>query len=196
MKMKYIKALYRRFISITKICFSKLIHPKSLKAPIAGVISATTHININKGKIIIGKKMQTRRNVEISANNGGKITIGNNCFFNNNCMVVAHDNISIGNDCSFGPNVLIYDHDHDFRAKGGKNEGKYRTSPIEIGNNVWIGANVIILRGTKICDNSVIAAGTVLKTDVENDTIIYTKKEYIRKRIDREDKFNEEHNNN
>lgn len=82
----------------------------------------------------------------------------------------------------------MYDHDHDFRVANGKNEGKYKVSPIVIGDNVWIGANSVILRGSKIGNNSVIGAGTIIKTDIENDTIIYTKNEYERKQIKRGEK--------
>lgn len=194
--MKYIRAILRRMISILKIFMVKVLNPKSIKAPIIGVISPSTHFMINKGKITIGKKLQTRKNVEFTVNKGGKIVIGDNCFFNNNCIVAAHENIIIGNNCSFGPNVLIYDHDHDFRVANGKNEGKYKVSPIVIGDNVWIGANSVILRGSKIGDNSVIGAGTIIKTDIENDTIIYTKNEYERKQIKRGEKINEKNNYN
>ena len=194
--MKYIKAVLRRIISFFKIFITKILNPKSFSAPIIGVISASTKFFINKGKIIIGKKLQTRRNVEFNVNKGGTIQIGDNCFFNNNCIVASHENVTIGNNCSFGPNVLIYDHDHDFRAPNGKSEGKYKTSPIIIGNNVWIGANVVILQGTKIGDNSVVAAGTILKTEVEENTLIYMKKEYAKKQIIKKGKQIHENNNN
>lgn len=78
--MKYIRAILRRMISILKICMVKVLNPKSIKAPIIGVISPSTHFMINKGKITIGKKLQTRKNVEFTVNKGGKIVIGDNCF--------------------------------------------------------------------------------------------------------------------
>ena len=46
---------------------------------------------------------------------------------------------------------------------------KYKTAPVEIGNNVWIGANCVILRGTKIGDNCVVAAGSVIKGRVPGE---------------------------
>lgn len=48
---------------------------------------------------------------------------------------------------------------------------------LEIGNNVWIGAGCIILRGAKIEDNCVIAAGTVVKGLVPHDCMCYQKRE-------------------
>ena len=76
----------------------------------------------------------------------------------------------------FSPNVQIYDHDHDFRVEGGVKAGKYKTAPVEIGNNVWIGANTIILRGTKIGDNAVIGAGCVVKGEVPAGAVLVQKR--------------------
>ena len=72
---------------------------------------------------------------------------------------------------------MIYDHDHDFRIKDGLKSLKYKTSPIIIGNNVWIGSNTIILRGSKIGNNCVIGAGSVIKGTYEDGSIIVQKRE-------------------
>ena len=74
----------------------------------------------------------------------------------NGCVVTAYDHIKIGDNVMLGPNVLIYDQDHDYQAEGGVSAMKFKTAPITIGNNVWIGANALILRGTKIGDNTVV----------------------------------------
>lgn len=53
--------------------------------------------------------------------------------------------------------------------------------PVKIGNNVWIGANTIILRGTEIGDNYVIGAGCVVKGKYNKGSVIIQKrKEEIR----------------
>lgn len=72
--------------------------------------------------------------------------------------------------------MLIYDHDHDFRAKNGLKELKYKTSPVEIGDNVWIGANTVILRGAKIGNNCVITASSVIKGEYPDNSIIVQKR--------------------
>ena len=66
--------------------------------------------------------------------------------------------IEIGDNCKFGNNLVIVDHDHNFRAYGNHSHQnpEFLSSPIRIGNNVWVGANVTILRGTTIGDNCVI----------------------------------------
>ena len=71
---------------------------------------------------------------------------------------------------------MVYDHDHDFRAEGGVKSMQYKSSPIKIGNNVWIGANSIILRGTVIGDNAVIGAGSIVKGEVPVGELFIQKK--------------------
>ena len=105
-----------------------------------------------------------------------KLAIGDNVKINYNCMIICHKEISIGEGTEFGPFVLIYDHDHDFRAEGGLKANKFKYAPVVIGKNVWIGAGAIILRGTTIGDNSVIAAGTVVKGNIDANTILVQKR--------------------
>lgn len=73
----------------------------------------------------------------------------------------------------FGPGVLIYDHDHQFSAESGVVEKEYKTAPIKIGKNSWIGANTIILRGTEIGKNCVVGAGSVIKGKYGDNCLIY-----------------------
>lgn len=121
------------------------------------------------GAIRVGRKAAIRKNVEIAASRG-QITIGNSCFINRNCMIVAHEKIEIGDGTTIGPNACIYDHDHD--GKGG-----YKTKPVIIGKNVWIGAGCILLKGISIGDNAVIGAGTVLTHSVKCNETVYQKRE-------------------
>lgn len=108
-----------------------------------------------------------------------KLKIGNNVSLNYNDMIVCHEKITIGNDVQLSPNVQIYDHDHDYKA--GLKKMKYKTAPVEIGNEVWIGANSIILRGTTIGDNAVIGAGSVVKGNIPAGTVFVQKREKMEK---------------
>ena len=133
-------------------------------------INIDTKLNVSAGgKISFGKKTNTYNNVHFSAI-GGNLKIGDNVSFNRNCITVCRDSITIGDKCMFGPNVCIYDHDHNFNSDGIQNG--FKTKPIIIENNCWIGANVVILRGTHIGDKCVIGAGTVLQGYIPPHSII------------------------
>ena len=54
--------------------------------------------------------------------------------------------------------------------------GKFRTESIEIGSNVWIGANSVILKGSRIGDNVVVAAGSIVKGEVPSGTVLIQKR--------------------
>jgi acetyltransferase-like isoleucine patch superfamily enzyme len=85
------------------------------------------------------------------------------------------EKITIGNDCLVGANVLITDTDwHPLDPAKRKERGfssSIKSKPVKIGNNVFIGANSIILKGTEIGDNSVIGAGSVVSCIIPPNVI-------------------------
>ncbi|GAA0182413.1 hypothetical protein SH2C18_47990 [Clostridium sediminicola] len=180
------KRKLKNFISViyTLLKFSilKLIHGSDFKFYCIERFSPNTEVDIGKGsRLYLGEKVRAHSGVKLRVRETAKLIVGKNTAFNYGCMVTSHQSIKIGENSILGPNVLIYDHDHDFRAEDGL-KLKYKTSPVEIGNNVWIGANTVILRGTKIGDNCVIGAGSVIRGDFPNDSIIVQKKETIIKK--------------
>ena len=132
------------------------------------------------GKVSLGDRVYADRYCVIVAV-GGNLTIGEHTFINSNCTIVSHENIDIGSDCMFGPNVCIYDHDHQYGYEG--ISGDYKTSQVTIGDNCWIGANTVILRGTHIGDNSVIGAGTVVKGNIPAHSLVTSNRELTIKPI-------------
>lgn len=174
---KYLRALYCVPCGIFKTMILSITHRGRFKGPIISLISPLTEITLDKdGTLQIGERFKMRDGAKIRVRSGAVCKIGKNTSVNCNNLIVCHEKITIGNDVQFSPNVQIYDHDHDFRVKGGIKAGKYRTAPIEIGNNVWIGANTVILRGTKIGNNAVIAAGSIVKGNVPDESV------YVQKR--------------
>lgn len=66
-----------------------------------------------------------------------------------------------------GPHSYICDFDHDIPANGViAFRSRYKAEPVYIGHGVWIGANVVVLKGVKIGDGAVIGAGSVVTSDV------------------------------
>lgn len=175
---KYIRAGICLVFSLIKFSLIKLFHMKNFKFTVLNLISPFTEVEIGKkAKLILGKMVRVRSGSKIKVRKSAEIQIGDNTSLNHGCMVISHDKIIIGKDVQFGPNVLIYDHDHDFRAQNGLKELKYKTSPVVIGDNVWIGANTVILRGTRIGNNCVVGAGSIIKGEYDDNMIIMQKRE-------------------
>lgn len=123
----------------------------------------------DNGKIKIARHCLIEK-CTLAAVNGGIISIKQGTSLGMNDIIISHEKISIGENCSLAPNICIYDHDHCFGANE-KTKG-FKTGEVNIGNNVWIGAGVIILRNTSIGDNCVIGAGTVIKGVVPSNSIV------------------------
>ena len=120
----------------------------------------------------IGKKVQNRGAFYIGCKEQGKLHIGEHCFFNMNSSITCMKEISIGKYCKFGNNLVIVDHDHNTSGCG----EEFPAKPIKIGDDVWVGANCVILKGVTIGDHAVIAAGSVVRKDVPADCIYYEEK--------------------
>lgn len=96
---------------------------------------------------------------------GTHIHIGKNFFANTNLVILDGADVNIGDNVFIAPNVGIYTAGHPLDVMR-RNKGLEYAYPINIGNNVWIGGNVVILPGVSIGDNAVIAAGSVVTCDI------------------------------
>lgn len=80
--------------------------------------------------------------------------------------------VTIGANCLFAEGVSIRDHDHAFQNRQiPVREQGWVVAPVIIGNNVWIGAKVTILRGCTIGDNAIIGANSVVTRDIPPNVI-------------------------
>lgn len=103
----------------------------------------------------------------------GELQIGRGVGFNRGCYLAALERVVIGADCLFGEGVSIHDENHQFGPDGAgpiANRG-FRTRPITIGRNVWVGAKATILQGVAIGDNAVIGAHSVVTGDVPANSV-------------------------
>lgn len=105
------------------------------------------------------------------ANWGGKnVHFGNGVYANFNLTMVDDCDIFVGNNVLFGPNVTVSAGTHPIHPELRSKQAQYNI-PIHIGNNVWIGANSVILPGVNIGDNSVIGAGSVVTRDIPSNVV-------------------------
>ena len=128
---------------------------------------------LKDGSITINNFLNCANNVSLVSE--GKMEI-NGASFNRYDIVVCKNCIKIGNNCRFGPNVAIYDHDHEFN-KDGVIPGEMRVGTVVIEDNVWIGANCVILRNTHIGKNCIIGAGCVVSGAIPDNSLVTMNRE-------------------
>ncbi|WP_405112887.1 sugar O-acetyltransferase [Paenibacillus sp. FSL K6-1217] len=101
---------------------------------------------------------------------GANITVGNNFYANFNCTILDVGKVTIGDNVMFAPNVSLYTAGHPLHPDS-RNSGYEYGIAITIGNNVWIGGNVIVNPGVTIGNNVVIGAGSVVTKDIPDNVI-------------------------
>lgn len=102
---------------------------------------------------------------------GKNIEVGNNFFANYNCVILDVAKVTIGENVMFAPNVSIYTAGHPIHPES-RNSGYEYGIPVTIGNNVWVGGNVVINPGITIGNNVVIGAGSVVTKDIPDNVIV------------------------
>lgn len=174
---KGLKSVISIFFSIFKFFIIKIIRFKTFHFSVIERFSPSTMVNVwPKGSLFLGKRVSAHSGTKLSVTNGGILSVGDRVAFNYNCIISCREKIEIGSNTTFGPGVIVYDHDHDFRTCNKMNSGKYVSSEVIIGENCWIGANTVILRGTKIGDNCVVGAGSVIKGIFPANSLIVQKR--------------------
>ncbi len=116
----------------------------------------------------------------------GSCSIGDYTLLNG-ALIMAEERIEIGSHCLVSWNVGIADSDFhpidpaqrliDTKALAPFYEGRperpsIATRPVKIADNVWIGMNAVILKGVRIGENSVVAAGAVVSRDVPANVVV------------------------
>jgi acetyltransferase-like isoleucine patch superfamily enzyme len=137
------------------------------------------------GKIILGNKVVLNSDAEnsntaltyrvtLACGLNGTIRIGENSMLNG-VAITSYDSVTIGKNCQIASCTLITDTDYhptdpkirEREVMGYKiDHNMVNKKPVVIGNNVWIGWGCIILKGVTIGDNSIIAAGAVVTSDI------------------------------
>lgn len=122
------------------------------------------------GTIKIGDGVAIDRFADVTAKRG-HLDIGMRTYIGQFSVVCARASITVGTDCLIAEHVTIRDQDHRFGPGLITAQSGFKTAPIAIGNNVWIGANATITKGVTIGDNAVIGANAVVTRNVPADCV-------------------------
>ena len=172
--------------ALFKLFISKLFYGKKFVFDLNQHIHKGIIINIHgNGFCKFEKNICSYNNCKFSVYNGASLSVGENTYFSGNTTITTTKNINIGKNVLFGPGVVIVDFNHNYKSKSLINTQGLSSESIKIGDNVWIGANCIIMKGTEIGENSVIAGGTVVRDKIPSNSLVYNKKDLTIKEINR-----------
>lgn len=117
--------------------------------------------------IVVGKNVRIYNNAVFCG--GGKIVIGDNVQIGNNTIIFASPNggVTIGNDVSIAANCYIIDTNHGIARDQKINSQPNSSKEIVIGNDVWLAASTIVLKGSRIPDGVVVGANSLVNGELE-----------------------------
>lgn len=162
----------RNLLGVARFFWLKCWYGNRLKTAGLSVIGPFGEVRISrKASMSLGKKVCVSSNVDFEVY--GKLAIGSNVDINKFTRIVAFSSIEIGCNVAIARFVSILDHDHAHGFVDGKLAiGRdYICDPVFIGNNVWIGDKVTILKGVNIGDNVIVGAHSVVTKDIESNSI-------------------------
>src|SRR3954452_12754322 len=136
---------------------------------------------LNVESIHLGRDVLVGRQVTLSAGYGegdptlGErvLVIGDGCVLGARSTVTAHEYIEIGDEVFFGQGVLVTDASHGYQDPErpiGEQFGSHQ--PVVIGAGSWIGHGAVVLPGTRLGRNVVVAAGAVVRGEVEDHAVV------------------------
>ncbi|MFT4550100.1 MAG: maltose O-acetyltransferase [Verrucomicrobiales bacterium] len=120
---------------------------------------------------LFGKETTPHIEAPFYCDYGSNIDLGENVYFNFNCVILDVMKVSIGDNSLFGPAVQIYTATHPIDAAE-RRSGFEFARPISIGSDVWIGGGAILCPGVTIGDRAVIGAGSVVTHDIQAETVV------------------------
>lgn len=181
MDKKYIKEAFRSLFSLS---FFKAI---------GSSVSYYLHEHVSwRFRMKHGEKLRVHSTASIR--NAQNITVGKNSHINYNCCIWCGENskIILGDNLLMGPGVKMFSTNHGTFKDEPMTFQNSIEADIVIGNDCWIGANAVILKGVTIPDGCVVAAGAVVSKSLPEPYTIYggipAKKISVRKETSNDEK--------
>lgn len=126
------------------------------------ILRTPSNLRVSSGcTITIGRDVMIDKDARIVAK-GGNITIGDDTFIGKNSTLIAFADLEIGERVLLGQNCSIHTENH-----GGPGErDQFTSEPIRIGDDVWLGAGVVVTAGNSVASRSTVAANAVVTKDL------------------------------
>ncbi len=124
---------------------------------------------MREGRLQIGTGALLEPNVWITAPDRAKVKIGKGTFLNMGVMIASEQLVEIGEHCMLANGCFVSDssHRYDDPDKPITWQGFTSKGPTRIGDNCWLGANVVVTSGVTIGERCVVGANSVVTHDIE-----------------------------
>lgn len=122
------------------------------------------------GRLIFRGKAKFAQSIRLWVDSGATLTLGENFYCNKNCLLRAYDDISFGRDVLMGWDISVNTADGHTIYEGLNPQLNH--APITIGNHIWIASHVIIGKGARLPDNSVIAQRSIVTKVFQESNVL------------------------
>ena len=104
----------------------------------------------------------------------GRLEIGEETHIGRLAMVSALGGVSIGRRCAIASGFTVYSNTNSVHERPEEDvlDNPVVLAPVEIGDDVWVGANVTVLPGVRVGDHAVLGAGSVVTKDVPDWAVV------------------------
>jgi acetyltransferase-like isoleucine patch superfamily enzyme len=129
---------------------------------------------LREGRLTVGDGVLFEPLVWLTGGETGRIEIGDGALINIGVLIAALDHVSIGSNTMIANGCVITDanHRYDDPSVPLTHQGFTSKGPTRIGNDCWLGANVVVTSGVTIGDRCVVGANSVVTTDVPPKTVV------------------------
>lgn len=187
-KISIVKSIYYSFVFKTKVIIGKnckvIIGKNAKLQPLNSRSSIYLGVHMNgyaftvlelkdNASFFFGKSVCVNHGCKVVIGESANLTIGDRSFLNEGVKLYCMKNIKIGEDCAFAWDVTVIDSD----MHAIYNDNKEIINPnkdVIIGDKVWIGTKATILKGTRIANNVIVAAGSKISQSLSESNNIYS----------------------
>lgn len=149
---------------------ASLVHAKKVCARLRSMTIYDEDYRQVIEELIPGVPQSTTICPPFHCDHGTGIILGENVFMNYDCIMLDGGYIRIGKHTLIGPHCQFYTPQHpmDYVERREEKETAY---PITIGEDCWLGGNVVVCQGVTIGNRCIIAAGSVVTKDIPDDSL-------------------------
>ena len=133
---------------------------------------ATIYIH-SGGKFEIGRGVRVAQDSVLSVLPGAVLVLKDRCIINHGVTIYCADRVVVGSQSRIAHYCSILDHDYNIHSGNSRFNKPKKTSAIFIGENVWLGAYVIVFKGVSIADHCVIGAQTMVRKSIAEKMVVY-----------------------